>query len=135
MEEASLLTQNTYSLLNTTDKHGLPPISELWFFVHRVTELDSNPRISISIGKSWRSGTTNYVKWSTPSGLNLAQKKIFILEFKDEDSITDVRKRGFDLVVMESLCFPHSRSKSFHRQNMKFIILIELNLPGDRPRQ
>ncbi|GJY56150.1 hypothetical protein Tco_0455265 [Tanacetum coccineum] len=42
MEEASLLTQNTYSLLNTTDKHGLPPRKRL-VFVHRVTSSTRSP--------------------------------------------------------------------------------------------
>ncbi|GKF35600.1 hypothetical protein Tco_0112358 [Tanacetum coccineum] len=46
MEEAILLTQNTYSLLNTTDKHGA----------------------------IWKN--LGYSEWSTPAGLKLARENL-----------------------------------------------------------
>ncbi|GJS58101.1 hypothetical protein Tco_0652885 [Tanacetum coccineum] len=111
MEEASLLIQKTYSLLNTTDKHGLPPTKRI-VFVHRVISPTRSSR-SLVHGESleirdyqlcaiWKD--LSYSEWSTPAGLKLAQENLQS-RVKEEDSITDVENAVFDLGVMDSLCF------------------------------
>ncbi|GJU83479.1 hypothetical protein Tco_1285844 [Tanacetum coccineum] len=127
MEEASLLTQNTYSLLNTTDKHGLPPMKRL-VFVHRVTSLTRSPH-SLVRGESleireyqlsaiWKD--LGYGEWSTPAGLKLAQENLQS-RVKEEDSITDVENAVFDLGVMDSLCFLFVDQRVFIGMITKFI--------------
>ncbi|GKF14437.1 hypothetical protein Tco_0055899 [Tanacetum coccineum] len=108
MEEESILTQNTYSLLNTIDKHGLPPTKRL-VFVHRVTSLTRSPH-SLVHGESleihdyqlcaiWKD--LGYSEWYTPAGLKLARENLQS-RVKEEDSITDVENAVFDLGVMDS---------------------------------
>ncbi|GJW27183.1 hypothetical protein Tco_0040994 [Tanacetum coccineum] len=125
MEDVSLLTQK-HLFITTTDKHGVPPTKRLF----KVAMLDPIPRIQLSLGKVWRSGTTSvdldYGEWSIPAGLKLARENLQS-RVKEEDSITDVENAIFYLRVMDSLCFLFIDQRVFVGMITKFIKFVELN--------
>ncbi|GJV18545.1 hypothetical protein Tco_1367565 [Tanacetum coccineum] len=96
MEDESLLTQK-HLFITTTDKHGVPPTKRLF----KVATLDPIPRIQLSLGKVWRSGTTSVAQVDQGSQIKMIQVKEMMQDndlknLKSKDKGSKSRSQSMD---------------------------------------